>query len=65
MTTNRLARSESQSDQVFPPKGQSPEQKAARQQFWIDHGNRSLMESGRGNLEWCAKDGRYWIQQRI
>jgi hypothetical protein len=64
MTTNRLARSETSPDRPIPPQGNSPEQKAARERFWIEHGNQSLIASGRSHLEWRVHEGSYWIQPR-
>jgi hypothetical protein len=46
------------------PRGDSDEDKAARQLYWIRRGNALLAASGRYNLEWKAKDGHYWIEDR-
>lgn len=46
------------------PSGDSDAAKAARQKYWIERGNRLLDETGKHHLEWCAKDGHYWIQER-
>lgn len=46
------------------PRGGTEADKAARQRFWIERGNASLMEAGKGHLHWCAKDGHYWIEER-
>jgi hypothetical protein len=65
MTANPLkGRFNDQSDRVFPPQGDSPEQKAERQRFWIDHGNGKLAESGMSNLHWQCVAGYYFIEER-
>ena len=68
MPTNRLAKSEGGKtpNQCPPdmPKGKGKEQQAARMKFWIERGNRELDEAGQHRLQWCAKDGNYWIEER-
>lgn len=68
MTTNRLAKSEGGKvpNQCPPdmPRGDSDADKAARQRFWIERGNRELDAAGKGHLQWAAKDGHYWIEPR-
>lgn len=67
MTTNRLAKSEGQGPKQCPPdmpRGDSDEDKAARQRFWIERGNAALAKAGKTHLQWKAKDGHYWIEER-
>jgi hypothetical protein len=60
---NRLMK-QGDGEQVFPPKGDSPEQKAERQRFWIDHGNAKLVEAGLTHLHWVCIHGNYFIEER-
>lgn len=46
------------------PRGDSDADKAARQRFWVERGNRELDKAGKSHLQWCAKDGHYWIEAR-
>lgn len=46
------------------PRGDSAADKAARQRFWIERGNRLLDEAGKHHLQWAGKDGHYWIEAR-
>jgi hypothetical protein len=46
------------------PRGDTEADKASRQRFWIDRGNAHLIATGKGHLEWKAKDGHYWIEPR-
>lgn len=46
------------------PRGDSDEDKAARQRFWIERGNAELAKAGKSHLQWKAKDGHYWIEER-
>lgn len=67
MTTNRLAKSEGVGPKQCPPdmpRGDSPEAKAARQWFWIERGNAHLVMVGKGNLQWKANEGHYWLEER-
>lgn len=68
MTTNRLAQSDGThtAKQCPPdmPRGDSEADKAARQRYWIEVGNQKLDEAGKRHLQWCAKDGHYWIEER-
>jgi hypothetical protein len=62
--SNRLAQSDAQLERVIPPQGKSPEQKAARQQFWIDRGNAHLAEMGMRQLHWVCRNDFYVIEER-
>ena len=67
MTTNRLAKSEV--SHIIPPS--DPKE---REKFWIERGNRILWGqepttkgdylTPRLELEWCCKDGHYFIAPR-
>jgi hypothetical protein len=46
------------------PRGDSAEQEAARQRYWIERGNRRLAQAGKHHLQWCGKDGHHWIEER-
>lgn len=46
------------------PRGDSEADKAARMRFWIERGNKMLDEAGKHHLQWMAKDGHYWIEER-
>jgi hypothetical protein len=46
------------------PRGDSDADKAARMRFWIERGNANLNAAGKHHLEWCGKDGHYWIAER-
>lgn len=46
------------------PRGDSEADKAARQRFWLERSNAKLWEAGKHHLEWKAKDGHYWIEDR-
>lgn len=46
------------------PRGDSEADKAARQRYWIERGNRNLDEKGRHDLQWAGKDGFYWLEPR-
>jgi hypothetical protein len=59
MTTNRLAGSQDNEPRIIAPK--DPEE---RIRFWISHGNHSLYEQGRGDLEWACDNGNYYIRKR-
>lgn len=66
MTTNRLAAPTGSADKCPPdmPRGDSPEDKAARVRFWIERGNARLIELGKGHLHWRHSNGNYWIEDR-
>lgn len=67
MTTNRLAKSTGEKADKCPPdmpRGDSEADKAARQRYWIERGNRKLDEAGQHHLEWKAKNGHYWLEER-
>lgn len=67
MTTNRLAKSEGVGPKQCPPdmpRGDSEADKAIRQRYWIEQGNRKLDADGKHHLQWAAKDGFYWIEAR-
>lgn len=46
------------------PRGDDKASKLARERYWIERGNRLLDEAGRHHLQWAAKDGHYWIEER-
>lgn len=46
------------------PRGDSDEDKVARQAYWIRVGNEKLWEAGKTHLEWKASNGHYWIAER-
>lgn len=46
------------------PRGDSDADKAARERYWIERGNRKLDEAGKHHLQWCVKNGHYWIEPR-
>lgn len=66
MTTNRLAKSTSDKAlKVCPPdmpRGDSPDDKAARERYWIERGNRLLAEARKYDLHWVCINGIYWIE---
>jgi hypothetical protein len=71
MTTNRLAVStgtggKQKNECPFDmPRGDSKEQKAERERFWIDRGNQKLAEAGMGHLHWQCINGNYFIEERM
>lgn len=58
MTANPLLNPANES-RITPPKD-----KEERVRFWITHGNQSLWEQGRGDLEWAWDNGNYYIRAR-
>jgi len=64
MTANPLKSGLPQREIVIPPQGDSPEQKAERQRFWIDRGNQKLVEAGMTHLHWVCVAGNYFIEER-
>lgn len=46
------------------PRGDTEEDKAARQRYWLERGNAHLAATGKGHLHWCAKGGAYWIDEK-
>lgn len=46
------------------PRGDSEADRSARMRFWIERGNRELDLAGKNHLQWSAKDGHYWIEDR-
>jgi hypothetical protein len=66
MTANPLkGRFNDQSERVFAPAGDSPEEKAERQRFWLERGNLKLAEAGMGHLHWQCLNGHYFIEERM
>lgn len=64
MTVNPLKLGKLGKELVIAPQGDSPEQKAERQRFWIERGNAALMEAGQHHLHWVCVNGNYFIEER-
>lgn len=69
MTTNRLATSDNRDDErkyakcpPDMPRGDSPDDVAARRLYWLRRGNAHLDEMGRRDCRWFIRNGELRLE---